>query len=155
MEKLTKIRELWNESSINKTALATAYELSLFETNYELALPDDLANYFLFLNGTDGSYDKNLFRFYSFKEFLPIKNGLANWQGTPNYKNIVKSLPDHEKYFVFSDYSFHFSAFAIKLNKEIADNNVYIIHGSYYEKIANTFGEFMELYLKDSPSIYV
>ncbi len=152
MKQIDKVKGLWQASEIEISPPATFDEVQRFQNRYKLIIPEDLENYFLSLNGTGSSYDNNLFRFYSLQHFLPIGESLIKWGGIPNYRNIVKTLRQHEECFVFSDHSFHLFVYAIRLNKNrLGDNQIYIMQGADYEVIANSFSDFLELYLKDDP----
>ncbi len=72
---------------------------------------------------------------------------MVNWNGVPDYSNIVNTLEGFQDCFVFADHMFHLFAYAIRLNKESAvKNEVYAICGDQYKIIAGNFTEFMKLY---------
>lgn len=155
IEQLAGVREIWTRWDVVSSELTNFNDIHLFEIEHKVKIPYDLFQYFLLLNGTRDEYDNNLIRFYSFKQFLPINKELVKFQGTPNYKNIVKTLVEHENCYVFADYSFHLSAYAIRLNKnDLGRNDIYLIQGSGYSIIANSFTDFMNLYLYDDSSLY-
>jgi len=150
MKQINIITAIWEESEINPSFKAGCDEILRFEEKYGFILPNDLRSYFLLLNGTNSKYDNNLFRFYSLDNFLPVREALDNWRGTPGYRQIVNTLKNPEECFVFSDYSFHLLIYAIRLNKFTSnENQVYIIQGSNYEVIANSFTQFLDFYIKD------
>jgi len=150
MKQINEIRSTWEESEILPSMKASGDEIQRFEEKYGFIIPSDLKSYFLLLNGTNDSYDNNLFRFYSLDHFLPVREALDNWRGTPNYRQIVNTLKNPEECFVFSDYSFHLFVYAIRLNKfTLDDNQIYIIQGSNYEVIATSFTQFLSFYLED------
>lgn len=150
---INKFKEaLASKEDTSKIIPASNEEILLFEKNNNVFLPQDLIMYFKNINGTNEEYDNRFFQFYSLQKFKSINEELKYWTGLPDYSGIVNSLKDYSKYFVFADYSFHMFSYAIHLH-DIIDNNkneVLIICGSEYKKIANSFSEFVELYLKDS-----
>lgn len=150
---IKKFKEALNsKDGICKIVPANNEEILLFEKSNNVLLPQDLIMYFKNINGTNEEYDNRFFQFYSLQKFKSINEELKYWTGLPDYSGIVHSLKDYSKYFVFADYSFHMFSYAIYLH-DIIDNNkneVLIICGNEYKKIANSFSEFVELYLKDS-----
>jgi len=116
-----------------------------------LLLPNDLVTYFNQINGSNDEYDNRFYRFYPFSNFKSINDNLKNWNGTPDYSNIVNTLPDFESYFVFADYSICIFSYAIKLYPDFSlINQVLVICGDEYKVIANSFSDFIDLYLDDS-----
>jgi hypothetical protein len=62
-----------------------------------------------------------------------------------NYKNC----------FVIANYSCHLFAYAIRLYPDKADiNEVYVVCGDEYKVIANSFTEFIDLYLKNPDLLF-
>ncbi len=148
---IEKFKELLISESITIGKPVTKEEITLFESKYNISLPKDMVNYFQIINGTNEEYDNNLFQFYSLNQFKNIDEELKNWTGIPDYSDIVNVLKDSKKYFVFADYSFHMFTYAIRLsNNKLEKNEVYVLCGDEYKKIANNFSEFIELYLIDS-----
>lgn len=148
IETLKKIWGLENFSNINRTS---ENEISLFQRDNRLLVPNDLADYFKQLNGSNEEYDSRFFKFYSFSNFKSINDDLKNWNGVPDYSNIVNTLTDFEYYFVFADYSFNMFSYAIKLYPDYSlINQVLVICGDEFKVIANSFSEFIDLYLDNS-----
>lgn len=138
----------------NTISKVTLDEIYTFQRINGLILPADIVNYFMELNGTS-DYDDRFFKFYSFIEFKSVKDELGEWEGAPDYRNIVNTLRNHGECFVFSDYNCHLFTYAIRLkNDQSSINEVYIIYGDKFELIAKSFSEFLDLYLSDSPVLY-
>lgn len=153
---IDELKNNWTRSNINLESPATDQELMSFQEDNDVMFPDDLIKYFTELNGSSDQYDDKFFKFYSLFQFVSIKNELSNWTGVPDYTNIVNSMKFHENCFVFSDYFFHSSAYAIRLyNKKSNVNEIYVIIGDEYRLIADSLSEFIELYLKDSSELYL
>ncbi len=61
------------------------------------------------------------------------------------------TLEGYKNCFVFGDYMFHIFSYAIRLNSsESGKNEIYIICGDKYKVIANSFSDFVRLYVSDS-----
>jgi len=149
---MLKLKKLWVSEDIARSIPASNQELLLFQKINEVTLPNDLVEYFKSVNGTTEEYDTRFFQFYSLNQFKNIDVELKNWNGLPDYSGIVTTLNDYKKYFVFADYSFHMFSYAIRLNNsnEPVKNEVLVICGKEYKMIANSFSEFVELYLDNS-----
>ena len=148
---LEKLKWTWVSENTAVSTPATNAELFSFQSENNLVIPKDLTTYFKSLNGTNEEYDNRFFQFYSISQFQSIKEELKNWEGIPDYSNIVNTLSDYKTYFVFADFSFHMFSYAIKLYSENSTKNeVLVICGDEYKKIANFFSEFIELYLNNS-----
>ena len=144
------LKRKWISENVRFSLPASDEELISFKSNNRVLLPNDLTEYFKILNGTQNQYDNKLFEFYSIGQVKKINDEYKDWLGIPNYKNIVNTLKDYEKYYVFANYSFHLFAFVIKLNNhDSLYNEVLVLCGDEYKKIANSFTEFIELYLND------
>jgi hypothetical protein len=150
-----KIKEHWSKDGTRHSIPATNEDISSFSMKNNLLLPQDLVEYFTTLNGSSDGYDGELFKFYSLSQFITVEDELGEWGGIPDYRNIVTLLSDHADCFVFADYSFHLLSYAIRLYPHPSDvNEVYVICGEKFKIIANSFTEFMDLYLLNSAEIY-
>jgi hypothetical protein len=145
---LLKLKNIWASSDNVK---ASDRDILLFEKKYDLLIPDDLNEYFRLLNGTDGEYDKKFFQFYSLDQFKRIDERFKDWNGVPNYKNIVNTFKDQDSCFVFADFQIYLFSYAILLNKDKSNKNeVYAFCGDEYRIIAYSFTEFLDLYFSES-----
>lgn len=123
-------------------------KLHLFESKYDLIIPDDLKNYFKTFKVKN--YDSDMFAFYGFDDFKSVKDEVGDFGGIPDYTNIVNVLGNHESCFVFMEYFIHICVYAIRLYKNESDRNeIYVICGDKYEIVANSFKDFISLYRED------
>ncbi len=150
MHKLKKLEQKWFSESIKKSFLASDEEISNFEITHKVFMPTDLKEYFKTLNGTMGVYDENFFQFYSLAEFMNIKKAYLDWTGIPAYQNIVFTLKDFEQYYPIANNMCHLYCYAIKLSTTDSENEVVVVCGDKYKKIANSFSEFLDLYFENS-----
>lgn len=152
---LNKVMVKWKVDGIKLNAQTTDKEIFLFQDQNNLIIPIDLVEYFKMLNGTNNEYDKKLFRFYSFNEFQKLSEKFNDWEGIPDYKDIINTLTEHNECYIFADYCFHLFSYAIHLhNKNAEQNKVFILCGNEYKIIANSFHEFISLYIDDSIELY-
>ncbi|MBC7920228.1 MAG: SMI1/KNR4 family protein [Ferruginibacter sp.] len=149
-EQIAQLKELWKLENAASTT-ATENKIASFYSKNNLLIPNDLVVYFKLLNGTNEGYDEKFFQFYSFKQFKSVNEELKYWRGIPDYTNIVNTLNNHESFFIVADYFFHLFAYAIRLYQdESTKNEVLVICGDQYKRIANSFSEFIDLYLSES-----
>lgn len=133
----------------------SARDYTSFETATGLKLPEDLKAYFNSVNVTPEAYDKDMFFFYSFSEFISVETKLKPWNGIPDYSNIVNTLENHAQCFVFADYMIQLFTYAIRLNSNNSSvNEIYIICGDKHKVIATSFSGFMKLYDEQSIELF-
>jgi hypothetical protein len=145
------LKEKWETEELKSQVLISNDEISSFEKKNNLVLPNDLVHYFKIINGSNNKYDSNLFKFYDFKNFKSINEGLKDWKGIPDYSNIVNTLEKFENYYVFADYFYNTFTYAIRLyNQSNLKNEVLVICGDEYNVISNSFSKFIELFISNS-----
>lgn len=150
-DRISEVKKKLNSNESGTTELPTDSDIDFFQKEHNLVLPSDLILYFKSINGGDNEYDTNFYKFYKFQDFKSVGNSLKNWNGIPDYSNIVNTLKDFEHYYIFADYYFNMFTYAIRLNKlATAINEVLVICGDEYKVIANSFFEFLDLYIDNS-----
>jgi hypothetical protein len=155
MGKLGQIKHIWSFEGISLFELASDVSLDVFEQRYQVVLPPDLRDYFKQLNGTQQLYDSHMFQFYELKSFVPIRQLYDDWEGVPDYGLIPSTLKNHQQVYVFANFSNHLYAYGIRLYSEAAEKNeIYVICGGDYHPIAESFTQFVDLYLEDNEALY-
>jgi len=150
MIQLKKLKEKWVFESINDFHSIDIDVMQTFQSKNNVVLPNDLEEYFKRLNGTGGEYTDELYEFYSIDRVKKVSEEFQDWEGVPSYQTLL-DLKDIKNLFVFANFSFNLLVYAIKLYPARRNTNeVYVLCGEEYKKIANTFSEFLELYLNDS-----
>jgi len=122
-------------------------DLIQFERKYGVALPADLKEYFLLFNGTSqGNFGDSGYAFFSLEELEPICE-------TSDLNDEEKSI--YHNCFAFSDYMIWCWGYVIRLNSVAGDNPVLSIYLSSPSdlKVANSFSEFVSIYLEDPDDI--
>jgi hypothetical protein len=149
--RMEKLKQIWALDNISNSITVNDDEIKAFQMNSGLVIPKDLVDYFKQFNGSNEVYDDRFFRFYSFQDFKSVDNDLVNFSGVPDYSNIVNTLSDFQSYYVFADYTFCMFTYAIKLySHSTANNEVLVLCGAEYKVIANSFSEFIDLYIDNS-----
>ncbi len=93
----------------------------------------------------------NLYEFYSINR---IFNEFKDWNGVPDHNKL--EFQQFENVFIFGNYEFNFYSFGIELSNTLSSiNRIFIFCGSEYRIIANSFSEFIDLYLDNPEEIYV
>ena len=140
----------------SKYDLPTDFDISTFEASQNVLLPADLKEYFKSVNGSEEKYDHFFFLFKSIIELKKIGDELIYHDGSPDYSNIVNTLPSYHECYTFCDYEFHLMTYAIRLFNLPSDKNpVYVICGDRYNEIASSFSEFIELYFVQSDKLFI
>jgi len=144
------MKNYWGKKN-DKSFFELINKFTIFESENGLLIPSDLCEYFKMMDNAIHDLGKDLYQFYVFDEFKNVEKELGNWGGVPDYTNIVNTLKQSKDCFVFADYMSHLFAYAIRLHKTKTEiNEVYLICGDKYKVIANSFSEFLGLYLSDS-----
>ena len=146
MDILERVDKYWYESALARglraPVVASESDLEAFEQNNGVRLPADLRKYFLELNGTDGDGDAQIFRFWPLGEIRRVDR-----------KDFA--LLDADSYFLFADYLMESWYYAIYLgNDPFFQNRVILTGFPRNPVVAQTFSEFLELYLRDEPKLY-
>jgi hypothetical protein len=150
-EKLNKIEKMWALADVEQCPDATNEDVKIFQKRNQVVLPVDLIEYFQKLNGTMEEYDEKFFQFYSLGEFKRVADLYKDWVGVPHYENLTNTLLDYNQYYAFADYSCNLFSYIIRLYPtETEFNEVLIVCGDKYQKIASSFSEFLDLYICDS-----
>lgn len=151
-----KLKNKWErEEILSSNNYASEDEILSFIKYEDLIIPTDLVHYFKMINGMSDQSDLKLFEFYPFYKFVPILEKYKNWEGIPYYKDIEHNIEHPHQCFVFADYMMNTFSYSIRLHKsDVKINEVYIVCGGEYKIIADSFTEFLNLYLDDSESLY-
>lgn len=97
-----------------------------------------------------GECTNELYEFYSIDRIVKVKDEFKNSGGIPDYTGLL-TINEISDLYVFANFSFDLFVYAIKLYPEFSNKNeVYILCGKRYQKIANSFSEFVELYLNNA-----
>lgn len=129
-------------------------EIKAFQNKYNVEIPQDLQDYYLKINGSGNETLNNLYEFYNINRIKKVNEELINWTGIPDYSKL--NFDGMENIYVFGEYEFNFYAFGIELFQDFSsENKVFIFCGKNFKIIANSFTEFINLYLNKSEDIYI
>jgi hypothetical protein len=150
MERIKNLKLKWLDENVIPGSKADKQRIARFQEENHIILPDDLIEYFSSLNGTGESCTDDLFEFYSIDRILTVKDEFKDWHGIPKHHKLIKNNEVNNLY-VFANFSFNLFAYAIKLYPTISKtNDIYVLCGPEYEKICDSFSEFIDLYINDS-----
>jgi hypothetical protein len=154
MAQLDLIKIKWQHEHGVLTPGATEEEISWFQKENNVLLPNDLISYFRLLNGTQEPLN-SLFEFFSLSKIRNVYDEYHDWEGIPPYRELLGKLEDCRTVFVFANYSIHLFSYAIKLYPvNSGKNEVFALCGGDFRIISSSFAEFMNLYLADSTDLY-
>jgi hypothetical protein len=148
----TRVVNRWRAEKLTVRPGADAEAIASFERKYQVALPQDLRDYFTTVDGMDGNEtDDKVYRFWQLGEVKPVEEELSDARGVV--------YPDRFAYpgcFVFADYCMNCWDYAVKLTDDPGQSApVYRVTASDVpgEQMAPSFREFMERYAADPKSI--
>lgn len=130
-----KLRDHWTELGCKIPPGVTPQQIKQFETLHRVTLPADLKEYFLTMDGNGGT-SQDMFEFLSLNKLKLVHDA---WNNSTDF-------PDC---FIFADYCISCWAYAIRLTLHAETNNpVFNLEAKSKTPIANSFSDFMELYLE-------
>lgn len=130
---------------------ATSESVEQFEATHHVTLPAEMRDYFLELDGMGSHWpndqDAKGFSFWPLALVRPAAEELS--------KMGMESPPELDRHFAFADYLGLSWAYAIRLTDDpLSGNRVMLIGKDSPVQVASSFGEFVDLYLQDSPRLY-
>jgi hypothetical protein len=149
-----KLSRYWAGQKLPVQPGATRGAVKQFETTYGVSFPAEIRDYFLKHDGMSPyspyDKDKNGFSFWELSRVRPAAEELAE-AGPPH-----EAGPELDHYFVFADYLDWSWAYAIRLTSDPLEGGrvVMLGMGGVPPEIASSFGEFVDLVIRDSPRLY-
>jgi hypothetical protein len=146
---IERLRRHWLSTGIRVRSGVPVHEVEAFERRYQVHLPADFRWYFTALDGMEqGEADPEMFSFLPLRLVRPIPEELAQFAGIPDYSEIMETLPEPHRWFVFVDYLIFSAVYAIRLSASAEGTPViWIGHGRHHRIMASSFSSFMETYL--------
>jgi len=143
----------WIDSGLKISKGCSPSDVQRFELENRVTLPEDFRLYFLNVNGmlpdAREDCDRNGFCFWPLSGVKSVVKELAL-----HSSSIPGSAEDHV-YFVFADYFQWSWAYAIRLLEVATGPNPVIHVGTLKPKVvADSFTQFVELYLLDAEQLY-
>ena len=143
------LKRHWSSHNVDINAGVSEAELDSFEARHRVALPEDLRDYFLCVNGMPHDVvDDGMIRFWMLEEIQSLPQGAPAFSD-PSY------IQNPESLFLFADYSIWAHAYAIRLGSvPMQSNEVVIIGYKSPVAICNCFSEFVDRYLTDKDLLH-
>ena len=143
------LKRHWSSNNVEINAGVSEAQLSLFEREYGVVLPEDFRDYFLCVNGMPPEVvDDGMIRFWTLEEVKPLR------EGAPDYSD-SRYIKSPESFFLFADYSIWAHAYAIRLGKVLLENNEVVIIGYKSPmRLANSFSSFVDSYLTNKDVLH-
>src|ERR1700722_4763951 len=148
-ELIERLKNRWSREGVRFRPGATLEQIESWESRSRVRLPADLREYFSTVDGMEkDEMDSDLFSFLPIHAVKSIPEELAKFGGIPDYTDIMRSLPDPQRWFVIVDYSVSCAACAIRLSAVPEDTPVlWIWDGTHHRVVAPSFTGFLEAYL--------
>ena len=146
---IERLKDFWSKEGVRIQPGASIEQIDAFESRYRVRLPSDLREYFITIDGMERwESDKNMFSFLPINAIKSIPEELANFGGTPDYRQIMRTLADPHRWFVIVDYLITSSVFAIRLSADVESSPVLSIgDGTCHWIVAPSFSGFLDRYL--------
>jgi hypothetical protein len=141
------LKRYWLRHGIKLNRGASEDELTAFEAEYHVRLPEDVREYFAAVNGFDDSEnwmtDENVITFLALHEMKPLSEA---WS---------PKIADAVSYFVFADYSLSAHIYAIRLSNDSENDSPVVVayDDKNLVKVASSFSEFVQGYLADDKAV--
>ncbi|ETX08871.1 SMI1/KNR4 family protein [Candidatus Entotheonella palauensis] len=148
-----QLKDHWEHQSIKITLGVKEEQIKNFESKYGMFLPTDVRNYFLCMNGM-GTYwpndrDREGFSFWPLERVKAVGDELENLQTE------LLAPQEARTCFLFADYLDWSWAYAMRLSESYRDPSPVILVGmETLIQVADSFTEFVGLYVMDSPKLY-
>ncbi|MEP7362390.1 MAG: SMI1/KNR4 family protein [Acidobacteriota bacterium] len=151
---MSRLIALWKDQGLSLAKGNSEARLAEFETKNAVHLPPDMRQYLAVANGMlnipGSDCDANGFRFWPLDEVRSVPEVCSESGVT------IPAGEALDKHFVFADYLQWSWAYAIDLSGRDRGCQPIIHVGTLEPKtVAQSFCQFIELYLKDAPDLYV
>jgi len=152
---IDRLRAYWLEPGIKINPGAPLHQIESFEAQRLVRLSPDLRAYFATIDGMEeGVFDPHMFSFLPLQAVKSIPEELAHFGGIPDYREIMRSLPDPNCWFVIVDYLIFSAVYAIRLSVDEGNPVLRIDNGTHHQVVAASFSGFLKAYLDDSDSLF-
>ena len=150
-----RLKQYWSSIGAGVRPGVAQTSLESFESKYDITLPGDFRDYFSTIDGMEeGCWDNEMIRFWQLHCVKSVPEALSHFAGVPDYSRIARRLSEASSYFVFADFLIWSHVYAIKLGSRRPDRNQILwICGSKHHLIAESFSDFLQMYLENSDSI--
>lgn len=151
-----KLRAHWLSKGMVLPSGNPEQRISEFEHRYHMNLPPDFRGYFLQVDGMSrhwpSAQDTEGYAFWSLDRVKSVPEEAVKHNSGQEWS----SFPGAESLFVFADYLDWSWAYAIRLLTDPLESGRIFIIGKQETpiEIADSFSDFVELYLVDSPVLY-
>ncbi|MFC6224613.1 SMI1/KNR4 family protein [Hymenobacter artigasi] len=155
MEQILRLKATWERRKIRSEWTVSETDILKFETDRNVNFPEDFRSYFKLVNGMDGEVDDGFYEFYSLDKVDDVVTLLGDY-GMPKHGKSIAVMENPENCFVFADYSINLIAYVIRLNHiNSKRNEIYAICGGAHKIIAESFSDFISLYLENSDDLLI
>ena len=108
----SELTSRWVDSDLDIRAGVSTQQIAAFEQKYSVALPQDLIDYFTFVDGMEDSMCHDMFHFWKLEELRPVVEVLS--AGNREYSD----RDAYPRYFTFADYMIRSWDYAVLLTND-------------------------------------
>jgi hypothetical protein len=146
-----RVRDFWRDEGARPRPGLSAEDILTAEARLGVRLSQDVARFFLTVNGTEGT-SGDLFEAWPIDRVGAVPNVLSEFRGIPDYGQIGTALPHATEYFVFADAMVCSQVLAVRIAAGV-NTEVVWISGNSFASVAPTFETLWEKYLVEPDSV--
>jgi SMI1 / KNR4 family (SUKH-1) len=146
-----RILEYWRTNGVASYGGTSVQEIAAFESKHDATIPKDLRDFLIEFDGNLDMAGKDYFRFLHLHDFASSDKA-CEMQFGEAFDTSYPHVPNG--FFVFADFLQWCYGYAIQLGTGAEQNVVVLIGGLTCLVVANSFSEFIEMYLRDDPKLH-
>ena len=127
------------------------HRIGELEGRCHIRMPADLRSYFMTMNGSAGEYAYGIIRFWNLNDFKSVEEEMRNKSSVASqimYAYRDKPVENAAQYFIFADCMIDSQFYAIHLTSALDGlSRIILLDGSEPVKVADTFSQFIDLYI--------
>ena len=140
----TNLTERWSNSDLTIRDGVTSERIKVFENQYSVVLPQQVVDYFRFVDGMDDEMYRDMYRFWKLEQVRPVFDVLSGHD--------FSERDAYPSYFVFADYMINSWCYAVLLTED-GQQPAPVRFVTYSDSpggfAANSFQSFMQQYCED------
>ena len=146
---IKKLKASWTEKGIDLRPGVSLWEIETFESRYQVRLPHDSRAFYSTIDGIkEWETDPDHFSFFQLSKVKNVTEELAHFGGIPDYREIVLSLEESQRWYVIVDFLITSAVYAIRLSATDDPTPIlWIGDGQNHRIVASSFSAVLEAYL--------
>jgi hypothetical protein len=144
-----RFSQFWQGRSLPARKAATQQGVADFEQRYGVTLPEDMREFWLLMDGTEGASADDL-TFWAMHEFRCVTEVFVGAEYECLDLRCPPGLPHPSSYFVFTDYLVSSFCYAVGLGQSVPYGDVLFLDGTTWYRCADSFSMFLDGYIREA-----